>query len=189
MSTADMEKSFASTRKVLANVKPDQMDDGTTCASWKVRNLVNHIVAGPQWFGDMVDTGTSQVNPNDVPDYSSMDYMKVYDDGVTKSLDAFGKPGALEKQVTLPFGQMPGGAFMGLATTDNFTHGWDLAKSTGQPTDLEPELAQRLLDASKANIQDAFRGDDGKAPFGPEVQCDDDAPAADRLAAFLGRQP
>ena len=57
MSTEGLEQAFASTRSVLANVKPDQMDDGTPCQSWKVRDLVNHIVMGSQWFGSTMDSG------------------------------------------------------------------------------------------------------------------------------------
>jgi hypothetical protein len=37
-------------------------------------------------------------------------------------------------------------------------------------------------------ISDAWRGPDGVAPFGPERQAADGAPAADRLAAFMGRE-
>ncbi len=87
---------------------------------------------------------------------------------------------------TLPFGTMPGSAFMGLATTDTFVHAWDLAKSTGQSTDLDPTMAAALLAQSKAAIQDSFRGPEG-APFGPEAEAPADASDADRLAAFLGR--
>jgi uncharacterized protein (TIGR03086 family) len=89
--------------------------------------------------------------------------------------------------ITLPFGVLPGAAFMGLATTDTFTHGWDLAKATGQDIDLDPELAGQLLAGAKATIPDAVRGADGAAPFGPAMPCDDSAPSASQLAAFLGR--
>jgi hypothetical protein len=36
-------------------------------------------------------------------------------------------------------------------------------------------------------MQPGFRGDDGKAPFGPEQTAPAGATAADRLAAFSGR--
>jgi uncharacterized protein (TIGR03086 family) len=81
---------------------------------------------------------------------------------------------------------MPAPAFMGLATTDTFQHAWDVAKATGQSTDLAPEMAETLLAASQASISDAFRGPEG-APFATAQPSDDDACAADRLAAFLGR--
>ena len=71
--------------------------------------------------------------------------------------------------VKMPFGEMPGRAVLGLAMTDNFTHGWDLAQATGQSTDLAPELAAQLLESSRQMIQPAFRGEDGAAPFGPRA--------------------
>jgi uncharacterized protein (TIGR03086 family) len=67
-------------------------------------------------------------------------------------------------------------------------HGWDLAHATGQSTDIDPELAGQLLEAARLFVQPAFRGEDGKAPFGPEQQAPPNARPADQLAAFLGRR-
>jgi uncharacterized protein (TIGR03086 family) len=187
MTTEALQKAFDSTRNILQNVTPDQMDNDTPCASWKVKDVVNHIVGGAQWFGDTMNAGEAKDTGESFPDFSTMDYMDIFNDGVKKSVDAFGKEGAQQKMVKLPFGEFPGGAFMGLATTDTFVHGWDLAKSTGQDANLDPELAKQLLDGAKATIPDEFRGPDGKAPFGPEVDAPADAPMADQLAAFLGR--
>ncbi len=73
-------------------------------------------------------------------------------------------------------------------TIDTFTHGWDLAKATGQSTDLDPEVAAQLLQFAQAFLSDAMRGPDGSAPFGAAVEAPAGAGAADQLAAFLGRQ-
>ena len=81
-------------------------------------------------------------------------------------MTAFRADGLMERTLTLPFGQMPGSAFLGLAATDTFTHGWDLAKATGQDTDLAPDLAAALL-AGARSIPPSFRSEDG-AVFGPE---------------------
>ena len=74
------------------------------------------------------------------------------------------------------------------ATVDTFAHGWDLAKATGQSTDLDLELAAQLLAFCHAALPDSFRGPDGEAPFGPQVSVAGGASMADQLAAFLGRQ-
>lgn len=87
----------------------------------------------------------------------------------------------------MPFGELPAGMYLGLATNDVFTHGWDLAKATGQQTDLDPDMAAELLAAMEAGLPDARRGPDGVAPFGPKQSAPQGAGAADRLAAFLGR--
>ena len=186
MSTDSLQKAFDVARGILANVTPDQMDNDTPCASWKVRDVVNHLVTGSQWFGASMDAGEGAMGFEEV-DYSSKDYLEVFDDGAKKSVEAFGREGATDKMVTLPFGEFPGAVFMGLATTDTFTHAWDLAKATGQDTDLDPELAKDLLEAAKASIPAEFRGPDTKAPFGPECEPPPGASPADHLAAFLGR--
>lgn len=187
MSTQMIEQAFAATRGVLVNVKPDQLDLPTPCASWKVRDLVDHIVNGSWWFGASVAAGESPEIDEERSAPADGDFVAEFDQGAKDTVAAFGAPGAQEKMVTLPFGTMPGGAFMGLAATDTFTHGWDLAKATGQDTDIDATLAEQLLAGSKAAIQDEIRGPE-PMPFGPEQQAPADACAADRLAAFLGRE-
>jgi uncharacterized protein (TIGR03086 family) len=102
---------------------------------------------------------------------------------------AFRSEGVMESVVRLPFGELPASVFVMIAATDTLTHGWDLAKATGQPTDLDPELARRLLGFARDHLTEAFRGAEGAASFGPVVDVPAPASAADQLAAFLGRQP
>jgi uncharacterized protein (TIGR03086 family) len=186
MTTESLERAFASTRKVLAGVDADRLDQSTPCQSWDVRQVINHIVGGSHWFAASTEAGESPALED--TDYAGGDFVAAFDEGAAKSVAAFAAPGAQERMIKLPFGTMPGSAFMGLATTDTFTHGWDLARATGQDTDLDPELAAQLLEGARAAIGDQFRGADGTAPFGPIVEVPDDAPAADQLAGFLGRK-
>jgi uncharacterized protein (TIGR03086 family) len=166
-------------------VKPDQLDDQSPCASWKVRDLLNHIIGGSFYFANSVNDGKA-------PDFGERDFTgpdmtATYDDGIKQAVAAFGAPGAQEKMVEMPFGTLPVSIFMAIATTDVFTHAWDLAKATGQSTDLDPELASQLLAGAQAFIQPAFRGEDTKSPFGAEKSAPANASEADKLAAFLGR--
>ncbi len=95
----------------------------------------------------------------------------------------------MERIMHLPFGDLPGGAFVYIACGDTFTHGWDLARATGQSTDLDPKTAAQLLEIVSPMLPDAFRGEDGQAPFGPRQEAPDRATEADKLAAFMGRRP
>ncbi len=187
MSTEGLQQAFDSTRGVLANVQKSQLGDATPCESWDVAKLVNHVVGGTQWFAATVNAGRTDDTGDDLPDFASGDYLAAFDEGAQAAVDAFSADGALEKMLELPWGKYPGAAFLGLATTDAFTHGWDLAKATGQSTDLAPELAAQLLEGAKASIPDEFRGPEG-APFGPKQEAPEGATAADQLAAFLGRK-
>lgn len=181
--TPMLDQAIATTRTVLAGVKADQLDDPTPCASWKVRDLINHIVGGQEFFRLHASGGEAS---GEEVDYASGDFVSAFDANADKTVAAFGEEGVLQKTLTLPFGQMPGFAFAALAATDTFQHGWDLAKATGQDTNLDPELAAQLLAGAKMSISDAFRGDE-PMPFSAEKQAPEGASAADQLAAFLGR--
>ncbi len=185
MSTDTLERAFVTARQVVANVRLDQLDDRSPCVSWTVRDLLNHMISGSHFFAASVNDGKSP--PPDNRDYTGADMVATYDDGIKQAVTAFGAPGVQEKMIELPFGTLPGSMFMAIATTDVFTHAWDVAKATGQSTDLDPELAAELLEGSRAFIQPAFRGDDTKSPFGAEQQPPANATEADKLAAFLGR--
>ena len=186
MAAENLARAFASTRAVLANVKSDQLDDPTPCKSWKVRDLVNHIVGGAHWFGASTEAGEGA--PPSEKDWTGPDMVAQFDEGAARAVAAFDAPGAQEKIIKLPFGEFPGAIYMGLATTDTFTHGWDLAKATNQSTDLDPELAGQILEGAQLLVPDQFRGDE-PLPFGPAVEPPANGTAADRLAAFMGRQP
>ena len=182
MTTEVLEQTIATTRGVLAGVSRDQLDDQTPCAQWKVSDLINHIVGGQYFFAG----GVLGEPPAGATDFAAGDFVADFDAGARRCVEAFNGDGVMEKMLTLPFGQMPGTAFVGLAATDTFTHGWDLAKATGQNTDLAPELATALLAGARQSIQPAFRSADG-AVFGLEQSAPAGASKADELAAFLGR--
>src|SRR3954454_9241369 len=184
MAGEPLEQAIDTTRGVLANLSTEQLEDATPCAQWKVSDLVNHIVGGQYFFA----AAASGASPSgEQTDYAAGDFVAAYDEGAQQSLAAFRVDGVMDRMLTLPWGQMPGAAFMGLAATDTLTHGWDLAKATGQDTDLAPELASQLLAGSREAINPAFRSEDG-AVFGMEQTAPVGASNADQLAAFLGRR-
>ena len=187
MSAEVLRKAFASTERVLADVKADQMDDPTPCASWNVRDLVNHIVGGTTYFAVAAETGVAPDNSR--VDYTAGDFTATFATGARRAVAAFAAEGTMDKVLKLPFGELPASIFVFIAATDTFTHGWDLAKATGQSTDLDPETAAELLAAVSGFLPDSFRGPDGEAPFGPRVEVATSSCAADQLAAFMGRTP
>ena len=187
MSTQPLAAAFAQTRAILANVKPDEFDKPTPCTNWKVRDLINHFVGGSYWFASSAAAGVSPDMGDETPDFTGGDVVATYDAGIAQALEAFGDPGTAGRIIKLPFGEMPGSAFMGLAMTDTFQHGWDLARATDQKPDFDQTFAEQLLAGARKAINPAFRSPEGHV-FGPEQPIADTAPAADRLAAFLGRK-
>jgi uncharacterized protein (TIGR03086 family) len=188
MSAELLAKCFASTRGVLANVTPAQLQGADTpCQSWSVQQLVDHIVNGTTWFAAIAETGTPP-GEDVFPAFTADNVVEVFDAGSTRAVRAFAADGAMERVMHLPFGDLPGAAFVYIACGDTFTHGWDLAQATGQSTDLDPETAAELLEIVSPMSPDAFRGEDGEAPFGPKQDAPAGATAADKVAAFMGRR-
>jgi uncharacterized protein (TIGR03086 family) len=185
MSTESLAKAFDTTREILAKVSPDQLDEPTPCRSWNVRELINHFIAAPEFATTFLTTG--EATRGGEHDFTAGDYLAAYDETAREAVAAFGAPGALDKVIPLPFAEVPGSFLMMMITTDQFAHGWDLARATGQSTDLDPALATSLLSQTQASLSDEFRGEDGVAPFGPAQVAPESACAADQLAAFLGR--
>jgi uncharacterized protein (TIGR03086 family) len=112
------------------------------------------------------------------------DYKGAFHRAADAANEAFAIPGAMERVVKLPFGEMPAGMALNLAIFDVTTHAWDLAKATGQSTDLDPEVAGIAYQVAQGMLSDDLRN---AGMFGPAIAVRDDAPVADRLAAFAGR--
>jgi uncharacterized protein (TIGR03086 family) len=180
-----LDRSFESTRAILAKVQPADLDAATPCASWDVSALVNHFVGTARWWTAIV-TGADAGAAGEV-DYAAGDFVSAYEESIGVATSAFETEGVLEQTFQLPFGQFTGAMLLGLAATEQFTHGWDLARAIGHHTDLDPELAAGMLAQARLAITDAFRGPDGVALFGPTTQAPAGASPADELAAFLGR--
>jgi hypothetical protein len=72
--------------------------------------------------------------------------------------------------------------------TETVAHTWDLAKSTGQLSKLDPELAESGEAVARGFVQPEFRNAQGD-PYAAEVTVAASAPAYDRFAGFLGRTP
>jgi uncharacterized protein (TIGR03086 family) len=183
-------RAVSASRPVIASVTPERMGESTTCESWKVADLVNHMIEAPAFAATVMETGDFAQHKGDGTDHvQAGDYLAAYDAATERALAAFRADGAMQKIVKMPFGELPGSVFLGIASGDAFMHGWDLAKSIGGDTDLDPELAAEILEAVTPLLPDEMRGPDGKAPFGPLVEVPADARAIDRLAGFLGRRP
>jgi uncharacterized protein (TIGR03086 family) len=170
-------------RDVVAQVRPAQLSLDTPCASWTVADLISHVVNGSASIAAML-RGEQPGAPVAV---TAADFVAAYDSATQASIEAFDAPGALDRVVSMGPLQAPGAMALALRTTDTLVHAWDLAKATGQSTNIAPDLSEVVLAGSRAMMTPERRGPDGQAPFGAEQPAPEDACPADRLAAYLGR--
>jgi uncharacterized protein (TIGR03086 family) len=182
-----LERAFASTRDVVARIHGEHLVLPTPCDDWDVRTLVNHTIGGSYWYAETMRDRASPPIEGDDDDYAAGDLLAAYDEGIRRALYAFSTPGALDDDVDFVGNVTPGRVVLGLACIDTFTHGWDLAVAVGADRDRDPELAELLLELAGRVLPEQFRGTDRASLFRPRAGAAAESPAADRLAAHLGR--
>jgi uncharacterized protein (TIGR03086 family) len=163
---------------VVAGVRPDQLDLPTPAGTFTVRGVLEHMVGGATVF-----TAAFRGEAPAEPDLS--DPLAAFRPALGGLLDAIKAPGALEKTIESPFGEVTGEFFARYLVIDGLVHGWDIATATGQPYDPPAELVAEA-DGFAHQVIDQFR--DGEA-FGAAVEPAPDATPIEKLAAYTGRQP
>ena len=178
------DRALASTRRYVAGVAADQWDLPTPCEGWTVRELVNHVVSGNYWAGELARGRTiAEVGDRLDDDVLGEDPLAAYDDSARDASSAFREPGAMERPCAVSYGPVPGEVYAGHRFIDVLVHGWDVAKATGQDTTLDPEL----VEACWAVVEPQRNLLVGSGAFGTAR---DAPPGADRqtaLLALLGR--
>ena len=182
-----LDRAYEATGAVLAGVTRDQLDRPTPCASWKVRDLLNHLIAGG-YFCAAVASGEEPTPRAERPDYSAGDFHASFADGSARARAAFHEDGAMDRVMKPPFGEVPGSVFVMIAAADVYAHGWDLAAALGDTTGLDQELAAVSIEPVRRFLPAEGR-DSERIPFGPVVPVGEDAPAYDRLLGWYGRDP
>jgi uncharacterized protein (TIGR03086 family) len=186
---ATMHRVLEMTGQVVDQIEPEQLDNPTPCTEWTVRDVLNHVTGGATMFGLCVRDGEvpdEKLGALLTGDNLGADFKASYHRASEDAEEAFAIPGAMDRIVKLPFGEMPAGVALNIAIFDVATHAWDLAKATGQGTDLDPEISTVAYQVAKNMLSDDLRN---AGLFGPEVAVAESAPVADRLAGFAGRTP
>jgi uncharacterized protein (TIGR03086 family) len=166
---------------VVRGVRDDQLDDGTPCAEFQVRDLLNHLLQVTANFSALARR--DDVDWSAATDRLTGDWRAEFDTNLAAVRTAWADPEALE-------GVSPG---MGLPqrtvglmlVVDLVVHSWDLASATGQPYAVE--LA---LQAASVEFLDLM-GDMGRkmGAFGPEVEAPEGADDFGKVLARTGRDP
>jgi uncharacterized protein (TIGR03086 family) len=179
------DRALEATTAIVANVEPASFAEPTPCAEFDVRALLDHMVAGNYRWVKMAQGEPATAAPA-TGDFVQEDALTPYRESAIALSEAWADPSLLSTTVQLPFGEFPGAFALGIHTVETIVHGWDLAKATAQPTELDPDLYAVAWQNSK-DIDETFRGP-GR-PFGPAVTPPPGASDTDRLMAWLGRQP
>jgi uncharacterized protein (TIGR03086 family) len=178
--TEQLGRAVAAVGRLIVGIRQEQWSAPTPCVDWTVRELVGHLVGLNLVFAAML---TEQQPPERGVDRLGDDPVGAYRASAADLAAAFERPGILDRTFAGPLGSATGADRLYIRLYDLLAHGWDLARATGQPVGIPDELAERSL--AFVRIQLAAQQRTGR--FAPAQAISDDAPANDRLAAFLGR--
>ena len=159
-----------------------QMNDPTPCSDFTVHDVLDHMMVGAATFASLF-RGEQPAEVRAPAVYGwvpTTDFREAMDD----LQDAVESPGAMDRMMTTPFGELPGDTCARLVAFDGLVHSWDLASSTDQtltyPADLVAAVADFARGALRADMRDGVTFKDPTiAPEG--------AGALEQLVAFSGR--
>jgi uncharacterized protein (TIGR03086 family) len=152
--------------RIIDGVQADQLDLPTPCPDFTVGQLVAHLAEGMEMFAAASDGSQPAAEPE----------WKTAGDHVVA---AFSRPGALDGNIALPYGEFPAVVGLQQALGETAIHTTDIARATGQALgdDDVYESVFRVV-TSDWRVESVL---------GPEVPCPAGAPLLDRVQAFAGR--
>ena len=167
---------------LVDRIDPMQLNDPTPCDRFTLHDVLDHMITlggtFAYWFrGEEAPEAAAPPVYGWVP---AAEFRAVMDD----LLDSVKSPGAMERTIATPMGEMAGDTFARLVAFDGLVHGWDIARAAGLSYELPPAVVAAVDAFARQAITDDLRdGDTFKAEVAPRS----DAPAIERVAAFSGR--
>jgi uncharacterized protein (TIGR03086 family) len=191
---AALDRARAEFERRLDAIGPDQWDLSTPCADWTVRDLVRHLVAGNKMAvvlltGAGRDETLAQVGEwHQASTASAPDQLgPAFRASADAQEAALREPGALERTVHHPAGDVPGAQLLRFRTGDMTLHSWDLARAIGTDDQIDAELAEDVYAALAPMAP--FIATIGVFGPGPSGDVPETAPAQRRLLDLSGRRP
>jgi uncharacterized protein (TIGR03086 family) len=172
---------------LLDGVADDQLPAPTPCPDYSLGDLVDHVGGFAIAFTAAAEKATL---PGDAQTASG-DASRLGDDwrartggALHRLAEAWQKPDAWTGMTQAGPIEMPGEIAGVVALNELVVHGWDVAKASGQPYEIDDETL-----AACQGFYSMFGEDDRGDAFGSVVDVPDDAPLLDRVIGLSGRDP
>jgi uncharacterized protein (TIGR03086 family) len=195
METLDFRPACATLARVIGGIRGDQLAGPTPCPEYAVADLVDHVLGLSLAF----TAAARKEEPPGGPQGGAGDGSRLPEDWrglaaerLAALAESWRDPAAYAGLTMAGPVELPGDAAALVALDEVVVHGWDLARSTGQPYDADPAAVEACL-VFATSFQPPGGAPDGPEDdgglFGPPVPVPQDAPTLDRLAAATGRDP
>jgi uncharacterized protein (TIGR03086 family) len=198
----DLAAALAATCSVVSSLSGHEWGLPTPCTEWDVAELVRHLVRGNFGVTKQLAGGDAaflhgSANPFAENSSTSRSRAAGTDDPPQRPtladtlqrtssdlLRAYATPGAPERVVILPAGNVPGAVAARIRTVDMLVHGWDICAATGHTYPEDGDVVTRAL-AFTARSLGSLSTD--HRPFAPSREVPPGAASLDQLAGLLGR--
>ncbi|MEU6130169.1 TIGR03086 family metal-binding protein [Saccharopolyspora sp. NPDC047091] len=164
-------------------IEDHQWRGPTPCTAWTVRDLVGHLVGEHRWAPHLLAGETmEQVGDRYDGDLLGDDPVRAWDAAARDSRAAW-EAADLSGTARFSFGEAPMTTYAEQMLIDLTVHGWDLARATGQPEDLDPAAVDLGLAYARPNADRMA----GLGIIATPVPTNSPDPAV-QLLALLGRR-
>ena len=172
------------TGDLIAGVDAGARHDPTPCTEMDVAGMVDHLLGWAPSFAAGAQGTTYEGDPTAARagDDPAAEFRAV----AAEIVDGWRRHG-LDRTTSMGGGEQPAEMVFNMTLMEYLTHGWDLAVGSGQEIPFTEDEAAQVLARAEATLPPQYRGDG--MPFGEIVPVPDAAPAIDRLAGFMGRDP
>src|SRR4051812_11293154 len=99
---------------MVAATTKDQLTNPTPCTKWTVADLFNHFVGGGHMFAAAFRGEAPAMPDGPAPDLLGDDPAAAFDASIADFQAAISAPGAMEREVALPFATLPADAVVRL---------------------------------------------------------------------------
>lgn len=164
---------------LVASLTEAQLDQPTACDKFAIRDVLEHMIGGATMFA----AAFRGEAPGPAP--AMTDLVTAFAPAMAELRAAVRSPGALERTIAAPFGEVPGDVFARFVAMDGLVHGWDIATATGQSYDPPAELVATVDAFTRQAISDDMRDGD---TFAARVEAPAGSSTLVQLVAFTGRR-
>ncbi|ANZ42256.1 TIGR03086 family protein [Lentzea guizhouensis] len=171
--------------EIVRNVTDGDLKAPTPCPEYTVGDLLDHVnglsVAFTMAALKTPLEGTASGDATRLP----LDFRESIPARLGELAAAWRAPQAWEGMTAAGGVDLPGEVAAGVALDEIVLHGWDLARATGQPFEVDPGL----LEVVHGFVSSIGPEDRDGSLFGAAVEVGSNAPLLDRVLGLSGRDP